>query len=52
MKRPAEDGLDPKSLEKTIKTDSEMIAEEQLDEDLSVTGAPPRGSRDKTGSDG
>jgi hypothetical protein len=49
MKRPAEDGLDPKTLEKTIKSDSEMIAKEQLDEDLSVTGAPPRDENSTNG---
>ena len=42
MKTPADDGLDPQKLQKTIKSDEEMIPEQQLDEDLSVTGAPPK----------
>ena len=42
MKPPAKDGLDPQKIEKAIKSDEEMIPEEQLNEDISVTGAPPK----------
>ena len=42
MKTPADDGMDPQKLEKTIKSDEEIVPEEQLDEDISDTGAPPR----------
>ncbi|MGB7406540.1 MAG: hypothetical protein WA906_12695 [Pacificimonas sp.] len=39
---PAKDGLDPKALDKSISAEKELIPEEQLNEDLSVTGAPER----------
>ncbi|MHB9878869.1 hypothetical protein ACSMXM_04310 [Pacificimonas sp. ICDLI1SI03] len=42
MKTPAQDGMDPKSLAKTIKNKGELIADEQLNEDLAVTGKPEK----------
>lgn len=51
MKTPSDDGLDPEALKKQTKTDAELIPEEQLDEDLSVTGAPPKGDRAKNAPD-
>ena len=41
MKHPTEDGLDPEAIRKKVKSSGELVGEEQLDEDLSVTGAPP-----------
>lgn len=40
-KSPAQDGLDPEAMKKTVQSKDELLASEQLDEDLSVTGAPP-----------
>lgn len=51
MKTPANDGLDPKALEKEAKSDPELMPEEQLDEDISVTGAPPKDDRAKNAPD-
>ncbi|MGB3721967.1 MAG: hypothetical protein WA979_04010 [Pacificimonas sp.] len=45
MAKPGKDGMDPQALEKAIKTEDELIPEEQLDEDLSVTGAPEKKQR-------
>ncbi len=40
MKTPGKDGMDPQALKKAVKSDGELIPEEQLNEDLAVTGAP------------
>ncbi|MEO0500095.1 MAG: hypothetical protein AAF205_05995 [Pseudomonadota bacterium] len=45
QKTPADDGLDPEALKKTIRSDEELIPVEQLNEDIAVTGAPPRNER-------
>ncbi|MEE4349531.1 MAG: hypothetical protein V2J26_04820 [Pacificimonas sp.] len=52
IKSPAKDGLDPQALKKTIDSEGELIAEEQLDEDLAVTGAPPKGDGTKNAPQG
>lgn len=46
-KRKPDDGLDPQALEKAVKSEGEMIADEQIREDLAVTGAPPKDERPK-----
>ena len=45
MARQTKDGLDPQAMKKRIESEGEIIAEEQLREDLAVTGAPPKKDR-------
>ncbi|MBV7256723.1 hypothetical protein KCG44_07980 [Pacificimonas sp. WHA3] len=49
MKTPAKDGMDPAALKKTIAGEGELIPERQLNEDLAVTGTPPKTPRGEQG---